>query len=155
MGKPKQRGLPPSRRPGNPGSAKSARHSRQDAETTPAAASEIGSKMHQIALQIDQIPTELARAVSEEDASHRPRSRATGAEVVDAGLLYRGSKAASEHVVTIDAYPNPEKPEGIVVRLDGWDGFLLVNLTRDRAQLLAEKLSAAVEKSTAWYGPAG
>lgn len=109
--------------------------------------------MKQIADQIRHIPDELARAVSEEDP--HPRSRSTGAEVIDAQLLYRSAKPTSAHVVTVDAYPNPDRPEGIVLRLDGWEGFLQVNLTRDRAMLLANKLAAAVEKSQAWYGPTG
>lgn len=144
MGKPRTPKLPPSRRPGNRDS-----HSQAESKLPK---SEMSSKMQQIANQIDHLPIELARAVSDEDPSHRPRSRSTGAEVVDVGLLSKGSKPISQHVVTIDAYPNPEKPEGIVVRLDGWDGFALVNLTRDRALMLAERLSAAVEKSQAWYG---
>jgi hypothetical protein len=109
--------------------------------------------MQQIADQIDHLPVELAKAVSGEE-HHRPESRSTGAEVVDMGLLRRvASPPTSAHVVTIDAHPNPDRPESLVVRLDGWDGFLILNLTRDRAMLLASRLNAAVEKSQAWYGP--
>ena len=146
--------MPPSRRSGERADPRSGRTSRGDADAASLpAASEIAIKMQQIADQISHFPTELAKAVSEE--MPHPVSRATGAEVVDAHLLYRSSKPTSAHVVTIDAYPNPDRPESIVVRLDGWEGFLLVNLTRDRATLLANRLAAAVEKSQAWYGPSG
>lgn len=152
MGKSRSQGRPPSQRPGGGQRPTLAPNSRKESETKLPAASEIAARMQHLAHQIDHLPVELAKAVSDENDHHRTSSRATGAEVIDAGLLYKGAKPISEHVVTVDAYPNPERPGGIVVRLDGWEGFLLVNLTRDRALLLAERLSGAVEKSQDWYG---
>ncbi len=153
MGKTRPRDLPPSRRSGGRVDDRRDRPDRPSADPSKLpAGSEISVKMQQIADQIDHLPIELANAVSGED-HHRTESRSTGAELVDVGLLHHGARPASAHVVTIDAYPNPDRPESLVVRLDGWDGFLLLTLTRDRAMLLANRLNAAVEKSQAWYGP--
>ena len=152
MGKSRSQSRPPSQRPGGAQRPTLAQSSKREAETKLPAASEISARMQHLAHQIDHLPIELAKAVSNDDDHHRSSSRATGAEVIDAGLLCQGAKPISAHVVTVDAYPNPENPGGIVVRLDGWEGFLLVNLTRDRAVLLAERLSGAVEKSQDWYG---
>lgn len=153
MGRSGPKGVPPSRRRGGHADPRSGRTSGREAEPIELpAASEIAVKMQQIAHQIDHLPAELAKAVNDEPP--HPGSRSTGAEVVDVNLLHRSLKPSSAHVVTVDAYPDPERPESLVVRLDGWEGFLLVKLTRDRATLLANRLAAAVEKSSAWYGPA-
>ena len=66
-------------------------------------------------------------------------------------MLGPASRAASAQVVTLDAYPHPEKPDCILIRLDGWDGHMTLTLTRDRAALLSSRLVQAVEKSHAWF----
>lgn len=116
------------------------------------APSEISQKMQQLSEQIHQLSPEMANAIREDDARWTG-PHATGAEVIDSNLLAKGSRPASAQVVTIDAYPHPDRPDSVIVRLDGWDGFLLLTLTRDRATLLANRLGQAVDKSRAWYGP--
>lgn len=107
--------------------------------------------MQNLASQIDHLPHDLARALVGDGSASQ--TRPTGSEAHDRGLLGTSSRANPAQVVTLDAYPHPEKPECILIRLDGWDGHLTVTLTRDRAALLASRLEQAVQKSHAWFDP--
>ena len=108
--------------------------------------------MQQLSEQIHQLSPEMANAIRDDDTKWT-EPHATGAEVIDSNLIVKSSRATSAQVVTIDAYPHPDRPDSVIVRLDGWDGFLLLTLTRDRATLLSNRLVQAVDKSRAWYGP--
>lgn len=71
-----------------------------------------------------------------------------GAEVTDSGLLATSSRPKTVGVFALTAFPHPEAPGQIVLRLDGWHGHIELSLPRDRAELLAARVDAAVAAST-------
>ena len=111
--------------------------------------SEIATSMQRLADHIDHLPSELARRVVDGPTGSQQRS---GAEVTDAGLLAPASSARTAGVLSIDAFPHPDGSGRVSVRLDGWEGSLVITLTPDRAALLANRLSEAVDKTKAWFG---
>ncbi len=70
-----------------------------------------------------------------------------GAQVVDCKLISPRSDLTGVEVISINAFPDRDRPESVVIRIDGWDGHLSVVLPRDRAALLIKKLEHAIDAS--------
>lgn len=73
-----------------------------------------------------------------------------GVRVTDHGLIGRGRPTTRAELISVTTNPDPERPDSVVMRLDGWEGHLVLVLPRDRAALLAKKLEQAVEMSRDW-----
>ncbi len=154
MAKSKPRGIPPSQRPGRGSRPNPAgRPALTPEETRGLAAAENAARMHQIEEYLASFQPDLPDTVRADEAPvfERDPSRTTGAEVADHHLLNRSASTVTASLETIDAHPHPDKPDVIAVRLGGNDGHLQLNVSRDRALLLATRLTDAVEKAHAWY----
>ena len=68
-----------------------------------------------------------------------------GAQVVNRRLFSEKTAAASTEVISIQSTVDPAKPDCISIRMDGWNGYLILTLPWDCAALLAKKIEQAVE----------
>src|SRR5450755_850073 len=107
------------------------------------AAEDITARLAQIARSGSSPQGSAAR-----DPSREPESAAIelrGAQVVDCSLVSPEVEISSADVISINAYPDRERPESVVIRIDGWEGHLCMILPRDRAALLIKKLENAID----------
>lgn len=122
----------------------------------------VGSQDHAQGLAAEEITARLQQiAGSDHPAPVRPAPNAnelrdgvfqldlTGSEVTDTRLLTRTSKPVSVEVFSVKTYAHPEDPGSVVLRLDGWEGHLVIRLPRDRAVVLNARLAQAIEQGEA------
>ncbi len=136
MSKPRSRRRPPSQR-------KKSEPILLPDEARVVAASEVTAKLEQIG---------IARAGGPVAGAENTRANetvlgleSTAAALVDCCLLARTGEPATAEVISVSASPHPEKAGSVVLRIDGWEGHLLLILPRDRAALLAKKLEQAID----------
>jgi hypothetical protein len=111
------------------------------------ATEDIAARLAQIASS-RQIPNSFSRGTLHEVADSLA-IELRGAQVVDSKLVSPRSDFTGVEVISINAYPDRDQPESVVIRIDGWDGHLSVVLPRDRAALLIKKLEHAIDASRA------
>lgn len=70
-----------------------------------------------------------------------------GTSVVNHGLVSGSDSPDATEVIAVHAAVHPEQPDCLAIRVDGWNGHLVLILPRDRAVLLAKKLEQAIEHS--------
>ncbi len=142
----------PNQGPARPGFRAGARSGGRGVTVAPAQpllpGSEISAKLQHLAEDIDALPADLIDKIPSASAG----SQEAGVEVTDHGLLGRSGRPTAAQVIAIDAQPDPGSPGGLIIRLDGWQGSLVMTLTRDRAELLASRLGSAITRVRDWYG---
>lgn len=113
------------------------------------AASEVTARLRQISES--RRPRRAGEARSEPAGEPAPGAAdIRGVRVTDHGLIVRDRPSSGAELLSVTTNPDPERPDCVVVRLDGWEGHLLLVLPRDRAVLLARKLEQAAELSRDW-----
>lgn len=111
------------------------------------AAAEITAKFEQIARSREQ--DHLGPATNRGNEAVSLGIELRGAHVADYDLVSRTGTGTLTELIAIHASVHPEKPDCVVIRVDGWNGHLLLILPRDRAGLLVKKLEQAIESSHA------
>ena len=147
MGRSKPKDRPPKRRPS------AGRLEQASAEAVLArAASDVTARLEQIARNSQ--PRVIA-------GRRRPENDATvvgleeqGVSLIDQGLIAPGRTTRSD-LIAVAAQPDPDRPDRVILRFDGWEGHVEVVVPRDRAALLVRKLEQAVEMSREWTSGAG
>ncbi len=108
------------------------------------ATEEISAKLDQIASSrvADRPAMPAARSGLAADS---PGISPQKAQVTDCKLISKAGGQGVAEVISINARPHAEKPGCIEIRIDGWEGHLLLSLPSDRAALLVRKIEQSLD----------